>query len=198
MDGGRVLRALLALVIGYGKATKISVGLGHLFAFIFAYFGIIRFNMILVVIAVFIYMAASSEGLQVDIKESLKKFKVRDILPRDFVTINKSTSLSQVLEFIFHSHQEDFPVADGKDIVGFVTRQDIMSGLHSLGPGTKVGDIMRTDFPVIKDTDSLARAQDVMNEKSARAMPVMRDGHVAGIITLEDIGRAYAVISQKS
>jgi len=76
MDGGRVLRALLARRIGYGKATKIAVNLGHIFALGFAYFGIVDFNIVLVAIAVFIYTAASNEGHQTDVKEALRKFKI--------------------------------------------------------------------------------------------------------------------------
>jgi len=76
MDGGRVLRSILAGRIGYARATKFSVGLGHIFAIGFAYFGIINLNIVLIAIAIFIYMAASNEGRQVEIKEALKKFKI--------------------------------------------------------------------------------------------------------------------------
>jgi Zn-dependent protease len=76
MDGGRVLRSLLAGKIGYGKATKFAVGLGHIFAVGFAYFGIVNYNIVLIAIAIFIYMAASNEGHQVDVREALKKFKI--------------------------------------------------------------------------------------------------------------------------
>ena len=76
MDGGRVLRSLLAGRIGYGKATKFAVGLGHIFAVGFVYFGIINVNLVLIAIAIFIYMAASNEGHQADVKEALKKLKI--------------------------------------------------------------------------------------------------------------------------
>jgi Zn-dependent protease len=76
MDGGRILRSILASRIGYVKATKFAVGLGHIFAIGFAYFGIVNTNLILIAIAIFIYMAASSERRQVDVKEALKKFKI--------------------------------------------------------------------------------------------------------------------------
>lgn len=198
MDGGRVLRSLLAVKLGYQKATKIAVNFGHIFALVFAYFGIVRFNIILIVIAVFIYMSASSEELQVDIKETLKKLKVRDILPRDFLTITSDATLARVLELIFHSHQEDFPVVDGASVVGFITRQDIMMGVHTLGTDKPVKDIMRKEFAKVKDTDLLIKAQGIMNEKSVRAMPVMKDDKVVGVITLEDIGRAYAVLSHRA
>lgn len=196
MDGGRILRAVLATWVGYQKATRIAVNVGHVFAVIFAYFGIFRLNIFLIAIAVFIYMAASNEELQVDVRETLKKFKVRDILPRSFISLPGDTTLAKVLELIFHSHQEDFPVVDDGSTAGFITRQDIMAGIHRFGMEKKVEEVMIRNFPRINDTDSLVKAQAVMQQKGARALPVMRGGEVVGVITLEDIGRIYSITSQ--
>ena len=197
MDGGRIFRALLATRLGYQKATRIAVNFGHAFAIIFAYFGIVKFNIMLIIIAVFIYIAASGEEAHVDIKETLKKFKVRDILPRKFFTLDSSTTLAKVLELVFHSHQEDFPVTDGKALAGFVTRHDIMRAMHAFGPQKTVGEVMRKTFPKLKDTDSLIKAQAVMHEKGMRALPVMRGDEIAGVVTIEDISRVYVMVSQR-
>lgn len=196
MDGGRVLRALLATRMGYQKATRIAVSFGHAFALIFAYFGIIKFNVVLVFIAVFIYLAATNEELQVDIKEALKKFRVFDILPRDFSTITGETTLAKVLELVFHSHQEDFPVVDGGVLTGFVTRKDIITGLHRFSADTKIKEMMRRQFPRAKSTDSLVKVHSVMQSSGIRAMPVIKDDEVIGVVTIEDISRVYAMMPQ--
>jgi Zn-dependent protease/CBS domain-containing protein len=193
MDGGRVLRALLALRIGYRRATRVAVGFGHAFALGFAYYGIIKMNIILIAIAVFIYIAASNEELQSDVKETLKKFRVCDILPRDFASLAPGTTLAKVLETVFHSHQEDFPVVEAGAMCGFITRQDIMKGVHSRGTGSTVRDIMRTKIPRLKETDSLMKAQAVMQASGVRALPVLDGGRVKGVVTLEDIGRVYSL-----
>lgn len=198
MDGGRILRALLATRMEYLKATRIAVNFGHLFALAFAYFGIVKFNIILIVIAVFIYMAASNEELQVDIKESLKKFKVRDILPRDFFTVKSNTTLSNVLEFVFHSHQEDFPVVDDGELTGFITRQDIMAGVHKFGTNTMTKDVMRRTFPKVGQADALVKVQKIMQESQMRALPVVAGGKAVGVVTLEDIGRVYSMVSHRA
>lgn len=198
MDGGRMLRAVLAARIGYQRATRFAVNLGHIFALIFGYFGIVRFNIIMIAVAIFIYVAASSEEVQVDIKETLKKFKVRDILPHDFYTLASDTALSKVLELVFHSHQEDFPIVDNKELVGFVTRQDVISGVHRFGKEILVRDIMRRDFPRVREADSLMTVQNIMQEKEMAALPVMRDSDVVGIVTVEDMSRIYTMISQKA
>ena len=144
---------------------------------------------------------ASSEKIQVDVKETLKKFRVRDILPRDFITLNSSTTLEKVLELIFHSHQEDFPIVDSKEskvLVGFMTRQDIMQNIHQYGVGKQVGEVMRKIFPIVKDSDPLIKIQNLMHEKGMRALPVVKDGEAIGIVTIEDISRVYALASQKT
>ncbi len=198
MDGGRILRSVLAAKLGHHKATRIAVNFGHLFALIFVYFGIMRGNLILILIAVFIYMSASNEELHADVKETLKKFKVRDILPPDCITLTGDTTLKKVLEFVFHSHQEDFPIVDNGVLVGFVTRQDIIANVHKRGTDGMVKDIMRVKFPKVKDTDMLVKVQGIMEESRMRALPVTKESGGLGVVTYEDIGRVYSMVSQKA
>ncbi len=197
MDGGRIFRAILASWLGIRRATRIAVNIGHVFALVFAYYGITRMNIMLIIIAIFIYTSASGEELQVDIKETLKKFRVRDILPHDFVSINTDATIGKVLEAVFHYRQEDFPVTEGGKVVGFITRKDLISGIHQFGKEKTVVDVMRKDFPKLKDTDTLVKAQNVMQANGLTALPVLKDGALAGVITIEDIGRVYSMISRK-
>ncbi|MFH1380628.1 MAG: site-2 protease family protein [Candidatus Omnitrophota bacterium] len=199
MDGGRILRAILAQKMGYKKATRIAVNCGHIFALIFGYIGLVNGHIILIVIAVFIYMAASSEELQVDIRETLKNFRIKDIVPSQFTTLDKESTLSKVLELIFHSHQEDFPVVEGADgrMIGFITRKDITGGIHQYGTSAHVKEIMRKDFPVLKETDSLNDAQNIMQENGMRALPVVKKHSIIGVVTIEDISRIYTVMSDR-
>jgi len=197
MDGGRILRAVLAGKVGYRRATKIAVNFGHIFALLFGYFGLINGNIILIVIAVFIYMAASSEELQVDIKETLKRFIIRDIVPSAFVKLKRDATLSKVLEIMFHSHQEDFPVVEDSRMIGFVARNDIINGIHTRGTSAKVEEIMRRDVPALRETDSLDRAQNAMQENGIKALPVVKKNMIVGVVTVEDITRVYSMMSTR-
>ncbi|MGB2706042.1 MAG: site-2 protease family protein [Candidatus Omnitrophota bacterium] len=199
MDGGRILRSLLARRMGYRKATKIAVNFGHIFALIFGYFGLVQGHIILIIIAIFIYMAASSEELQVDIRETLKRFTIKDIISPKFLTLQKDATLAKVLELIFHSHQEDFPIVEGGDgrMIGFVTRKDIINGIHEHGTSASVTDIMRKDFPILRETDFLNNAQNIMQEHNMRALPIVKGGKVVGIVTIEDITRVYSVMADR-
>ena len=196
MDGGRILRAVLSLKMPYAKATKVAVDIGHIFAILFGFWGLVNVNPILILIAMFIYIAASSEETQVSLTETLKNFRVKDILGNNFLTIDKNTPISKVLELIFHSRQEDFPVMDGERVAGFVTRNDIIAATHKFGPDKIAGEVMRTDLPAVKPEEKLLKAQKMMEENEVRALPVMSDGRLRGIITLEDIFRAYSLLSR--
>ncbi len=197
MDGGRVLRSLLARKMDYRKATSIAVNIGHIFALLFGYFGLIYGHIILMLIAVFIYMAASAEEAQVDVRETIKRFRVKDILPKEFLTLRGDIPLSKVLELVFHSHQEDFPVVDDGRLIGFLTRADIIINIHQHGTAKLVGEVMRRGFPRVGPEKFLTDVQKVMEESQLKALPVVKDNRVLGVITLEDISRIYSVMSQR-
>lgn len=197
MDGGRVLRAVLSYRMNYKEATAIAVRLGHIFALLFAYIGIVRGNIFLLLIAAFIYMAASSEGLQVKVAETIKRYSVRDVLARNFIHIKKDVTLSKILEFVFHTHQEDFLVMEDGRLEGVITRRDVMRALHEKGKEVTAGQIMRTDIPPVEVDQKLHVVQKLMLKHNTSAMPVKKRDNIIGIITLDDINRIFIMMSEK-
>ena len=99
-----------------------------------------------------------------------------------------------MLEIVFHSHQEDFPVVENGALIGFLTSQDIVSNIHKLGIERPVKDIMRKQFPVVTRANSLISVQLMMQEDNIKAIPVVEDGIICGIVSLEDIGRVYSML----
>lgn len=197
MDGGRVVRALLAYRLGYREATKVAVRLGHIFALFFGYIGLVHGNILLLVIAVFIYMSASGEGVQVEIRETIKNYTVRDVLARDFVHLEPETSLGEVLGIMFHSHQEDFPITENGRLVGFVTRRIVVRAAHEKNKDVPCREIMRTDIPVIYAGVTLDHVQKLMRKYQTTAMPVEESGTIVGVVTLDDINRVYVTMSER-
>ncbi len=195
MDGGRILRSILAAKMSYRKATRVAVSIGHIFALLFLYFGLMRGHILLMFIAVFIYMAASAEEAQVDVRETIKRFRVMDVLKKEFVSLKSDVALSKVLELVFHSHQEDFPVIDDGNLKGFLTRSDIINNIHQHGTAKVVKEIMRIDFPTVVPETLLLDVQKAMEESQLKALPVVKDKKILGVITLEDISRVYSVMS---
>jgi len=197
MDGGRVLRSLLARKMDYKKATSIAVNIGHIFAIIFGYLGLIHGHIFLILIAFFIYMAASAEEAQVNVRETIKRFRVSDVLPKEFLTLQSKVPLTKVLELVFHSHQEDFPIVDNGELVGFLTRADIIINIHQHGTTRLVEDIMRKDFPTVGPESLLSDVQKIMEENHIKALPVIKNKKIFGVIALEDISRVYSVMSTR-
>ena len=199
MDGGRILRSFLARKMDYGKATRIAVGFGHTFAVLFGLLGLMSTpaNPILIIIAFFIFIAASQEGIQVDLRMTLGKFSVKDVLPGQFIAVAPSAPLSEVLSLTLHKHQEDFPVVENGRLVGLLTRADVMLSIHQSGMQRLVKDVMHKDFPTIGLKDSLIKAHRLMEQWQIKAIPVLNHAQVAGIVSLEDISRVYLLMSGK-
>jgi Zn-dependent protease/CBS domain-containing protein len=196
MDGGRVLRAALSYRMGRKEATKLAVRVGHIFALLFGYFGIVHGHIFLLLIAVFIYMSASGEGMQVMVQETIKRYRVGDVLSRDFVSITPETPLKKVLELIFHSHQEDFAVMEDGFLRGIVTRREVMRGMHSDGQDISVKTVMRTDVPALKVTATLDVAQKMMQKYNTHALPVTNKERVVGMVTMDDINRVFVMMNE--
>jgi len=148
MDGGRVLRAVLAHYIGLVRATGIAVSLGQGLAVCMALAGIFLFkmNLLLVLIAVFIFFGAGQEGQQVRAQAVLDHITAGQAMVTRFETLNRDAPLTIALGYATEGYQHDFPVVAGDTIVGLVTRQDLLSALHHLGPQHTVGEVMTTQI----------------------------------------------------
>ncbi len=197
MDGGRVVRALLTYKLGYKEATHVAVKLGHIFALVFGYIGLVHGNILLLVIAVFIYMSASGEGVQVDIQETIKNYTIRDVLADEFIRLDPDASLGKVLEIMFHSHQEDFPVMEEGRMIGFLTRRRVVQAAHERSKDVSCRDIMRHDIPAIYTDTSLDHVQKLMRKYMTTAMPVEDSGNIVGLVTLDDINRVYVMMNER-
>ncbi len=200
MDGGRVLRSLLARKLDYAKATKIAVGFGHVFAVIFAFLALTAQppNFILLFIALFIFVAASQEESVTNIKSALEKIQVADVLSENIYTVPPDATISDVLNLLLRSKQEDFPVvtADGV-VVGLLTRDRVIITVHAKELQRKVKEIMVTKFPVLKSEESLSSAYNKMENSHLKVLPIIDDKLLKGVVTLEDISRVYSIFKKR-
>lgn len=194
MDGGRVLRGVLASRFGAVRATDISASIGQLLAAAAFLFGIIFFQPVLVLIAVFVFFGASGEAQMVRQRETMRGLSVADVMgtKRRTETITPYHNFGQVLDAVIHGYQEDFPVMDESGrLVGIITRNEIMSAAHSSDKFLTVRDLMKTEFPTVSpDADLFKDGQRLLQESGMRALPVVRDGELVGMLTTEDIGQA--------
>jgi Zn-dependent protease/CBS domain-containing protein len=199
MDGGRVLRALLSYRMDHRRATAIAVRMGHIFALFFAYFGIVHGHIFLVLVAVFIYMSASGEQAQVNMQEAVRTLTVQNVLAPDFVAVSPDTLVAKMYEIAFHSRQEDFPVTEDGRLIGFIPRYGMIeaAGTRDDGRELTARDIMKTDTPSVKVADRLLDVQRVMAESGKDALPVEKDGVVVGVVTANDLGKAFYMTTSR-
>jgi Zn-dependent protease len=194
MDGGRVLRGLLATRLGTVRATDISSTIGQFFAILFILFGFFSNNFLLAIVGFFVFLGASGEGQLVRQKEQMRGLTVSDVMGTKgrMETVTPYHNFGQILDSVIHGYQDDFPVLDEEgNLVGIITRDEIMAAAHSPGRYSSVRDLMKTDFPTISpDADLFTDGHRVLQESGLRALPVVEDGNLVGMLTIEDVGQA--------
>jgi Zn-dependent protease/predicted transcriptional regulator len=197
MDGGRVLRALLATRMGYGRATNIAATIGQFMAFVFVFWGLMIGNPLLMFIALFIYMGAGAEAAMTQMREVARHAVVTDAMIRDFRMLPASATLADAADALLKTSQHEFPVADeaGK-VIGILQREDLISGLRQSGPGAPVTTVMRTNVVTVPASASLEEAFRAMEEGELPAVIVTdRRGNVIGMVTPENVGELMMVQS---
>jgi Zn-dependent protease/CBS domain-containing protein len=194
LDGGRILRALLASRLGAVRATDISSAVGQLFAVAFFLVGLLGGNFLLALVAVFIYFGATGEAQMVRQQELTRGLSVSDVMgtkPRT-ETVTPYHTFGQVLDSIIHGYQEDFPVVDeGGNLVGMLTRDEIMAAAHSPERYSSVRDLMKTNVPTVSaQADLFEEGLPTLQQSGLRALPVTENGELVGMLTIEDVGNA--------
>ncbi len=198
MDGGRVLRALLAMRLDYPKATSIAVAVGQGLALLLGLFGFMSSSFTLVLIAVFVWMGAGQEGKQVQIKSVLHGMKVGQAMTRQPQTLSAADSLVRAAELTLTTSQANFPVVEGESgrLVGLLTESDLLKGLRVHGETVQVGQVMHTSFPTATLDEPIFQAQQHMAAGRVHAMPVVAaDERPVGMLTAADINEAYRLLS---
>ncbi len=195
MDGGRVLRALLATRMEYTLATQIAANLGQTMAFMFGFLGLTGGNPFLVFIALFVWVGAGQEAGLVQIRSALGGIPVSRAMITEFHTLTPDEPLSRAVELLLRGTQQDFPVmADGR-VVGVLTLRDLQGALGQRGEAIPVGEVMRKGVPEVDSHDMLDSAFQTLQSTGARMGAVTHGGQVVGLVTLDNVGEFIMVQS---
>lgn len=201
MDGGRVLRALLAMRLDYAQATRIAAGVGQALAIGLALIGFLIGNFFLVFIAIFIWLGAGQEGGEVQSRGVLRDLTVRQAMTRTPLSLAPSDPLSRAVDLILSSEQGDFPVQDSFDDrpVGLLTREDVLRGLRSHDPTAPVTVAMRTTYLTATPDESLyALKRRMLGEGGAPVVVVDAAGKLLGLLTVLDLNEALLFLGARS
>ncbi len=190
MDGGRVLRALLSKKLGYLKATKIASTLGQFFAILMLIYGIITFNIILTLIAVFIYLGAYNEYHNLLNERIFSHINVKDIMTTNIVSVSPENSINDLLNLMFKYRYLGYPVVDKKGyLIGTVSLSDI----SDIGENIQVKDIMKKPITISEDCNFKELLDKI--DKDDRVYITDKSGKLKGLISKTDIIRLLKIES---
>jgi Zn-dependent protease/CBS domain-containing protein len=186
MDGGRVLRALLAMRMDYVRATQIAANIGQGLAFLLGLFGLFN-NPFLLFIAFFVWIGASQEASMVQMRNTISGIPVTQAMQTRFDILSPTDRLERVVNLILAGSQQDFPVVEDGQFIGVLTRDDFIRALSQNGQDTPVTDVIRRNVPSVDSHEMVEMALMRLQESGAKTLPVMHRGRFVGLITSENI-----------
>jgi Zn-dependent protease/predicted transcriptional regulator len=193
LDGGRVLRALLVKRNkSYARGTVQAAKIGRFLAVLLGaagYFGLFGGpRPTLILIALFIWLAAASEADAAHEVWSLEGVPLERVMITDVRTLTPTDPLSRAVELTLSGFQQDFPVVDGDTVVGVLTRKDLMRVLAQHGEAALVATAMKRDFKVADPSDAVADALATLESSDCHALPVVHGRKLMGVLTLDNVG----------
>lgn len=194
MDGGRVLRAVLATRMTYPKATRIAAGVGQFMAILFGLFGLL-YNPFLLFIAIFVYLGAEAEARSVEVSAVLEGTTVRDAMMVNFRTLKPDDSLKFAAEELLAGSQTEFPVMEDYRVVGILQRRNLVEGLRAANGDLTVAGSMTVIDDFAEEGEPLDSVIQRMKTDHCSSLPVMRNGSLVGLVTMENIGELVMVNS---
>jgi stage IV sporulation protein FB len=180
--------------LGFVRATEIAAMIGQWVAFALGFIGLF-YNPMLIFIAIFVYLAASSEAHMVALRAVSRGVPVRSAMMTQFATLEPDAPIEEAVDTLLRTSQSEFPVVDGaKKPVGLLSRGDLIRALKELGPSARVGQAMSANLPVVDRTRCLDDAVALLQEKSASAVGIVdAAGGLVGLVTSETIGEMMMI-----
>ncbi|MDF1501916.1 site-2 protease family protein [Roseisolibacter sp. H3M3-2] len=195
MDGGRVLRALMAWRTGdFRRATMRAAEIGRALALLLGLVGafglgrIVAPNGMLVLVALFVWIAAASEAAAVSEEGELAELPLSRVMQTDVRTLSPDESLARAVEQLLAGFQQDFPVVEHGRVVGVLARRDLIPALKTHGTEAPVRAVMRTDFIVATPEEPIEEALARLKACGCQALPVVRGQTLLGLLTLDNVG----------
>ena len=192
MDGGRVLRAVLAMRMDYSRATHLAATIGQGMALLFAFLGLL-YNPFLVFIALFVWIGASQEAGIVQMRSALSGIPVARAMITEFHALRPEDPLQQAVTLTLSTAQKDFPVVSDGGLVGVLTQNDLFRSLAEDGRRPQVVEVMRRDFATADSFEMLEPVLERLQGSDCAMIPVLRYGALVGIVTTDNIGEFLTI-----
>lgn len=197
MDGGRVLRALLATRMTYVGATQAAVRVGQFMALLFAIFGLL-YNPFLLFIALFVYFGAAAELRMAQMTELIGALPVSAAMMTRFRELSPDDTLGDAAHELIEGYQDDFPICDGERFLGILRRADLTAAIAEHGEEKPVVDFIHSHGLTASEDDSLEELAMSMQQQSIATVPVLRGEKLLGIVSAENVHELLMLRSARS
>ncbi len=195
LDGGRAFRAILAMFLGYRRATRIASVVGQLLAIVIGVYALISGNFVLALIAVIIFFGANQETATAESKTVLKTLRVGDAYNKNALTLAVGDRVHKVVDYLLTSYQPDFAVLQGSNLLGIVTRNDVLRAMASNPTDLFVTEIMQRNVVKVDASMTLQEVGEQMQAQGARVAAVYNGTTYLGLVGLEDISEAFTILA---
>jgi Zn-dependent protease len=202
MDGGHVLRAIFSRRMDNVSATHRAVSIAHALAPLVIVVGMLLLfqgghpdSYLLVTLGFFLLIGAQFEERSAVFQRVLETVHLEDVMLTDFATLSPADTLEDALEKAVHTLQDDFPVVRGGDMVGVISKANILDALRLEGNGY-VQSVMNRIFEVSSRQESLATAFRKLNARNLSIIPVVEDQRLVGIITLQNLMHSISLLAE--
>lgn len=195
MDGGRVLRALLAMRYDYAQATQTAARVGQAMAVLFGFVGIINYNFILLFIALFVYIGAQQESQHAIFRAAARGTPVRDAMMTRFGMLSVDATLGDAVDELLAGTDHDFPIVEEGQVRGMLSRQQLIEALRTHGRDHPVREAATTPCVTVAPDTMLDEAFQVMQESESNTLPVVENDVLVGLLSLENVGELLMVNS---
>lgn len=186
MDGGRVLRAALALKYGELRATEFAARAGRVLATAMGLYGLLSESYMLVFVAFFVYLGATQEAAAVVGRTLTKGVPVRDAMITDFRTLVHGQTIRDAADLLLKTSQQDFPVVHGDQVVGLLDRGTLLRAMAGAGPDAYVAGVMDREFLSFTPGMDLSEAMTLLTQAGTCAL-VMENQQLLGLLTSENL-----------
>ena len=186
MDGGRVLRALLAIWKGEARATEIASKAGRALAIAMGLYGLLSAQFMLLFIALFVYLGATQEGMASAGRALVEGATVRTAMITEFHTLPHGSTIRDAAQLLLATTQQDFPIVHGDQVVGLLDRTAFLRGMAMEGGEAYVSAVMDRNFLRLNPDMDLSQAIPLMSESGPCAL-VMREEQLEGLLTRENL-----------
>jgi stage IV sporulation protein FB len=195
MDGGRVLRSLLAMRIGLPRATRIAANVGQFLAVLLGLYGLTESAVMLVLIAFFVFIGAGAEVQAVETRAAGLGIRVGDMMMTRFQTIPVHARLEQAVRMLLEADQKEFPAVDNEGrIEGILSRDNLIAGLSQRGPQSTVAEAMTPRISALHPGQSFDDAVNQLKASGVPALPVVDEGgRLVGLLSLDNVAELVLV-----